>query len=112
MLKKFIRDHKIHKDIVISSAFDYIFLCKPSYLFGAIAMILVGMYLANFANAELQLGITSVNIKTSLFVFGISLVICCIFIKDKILTVQEGSNSRFSFIEKNLIGHFWISLLK
>jgi len=104
MLKKFIRDHKIHKDIVLSSPFDYIFLCKPSYLFGPIAMILVGMYLANFANADLQLGITSVNIKTSLFLFGISLVICCIFIKDKILSVQEGSDSRFSFIEKNLIG--------
>ena len=104
MFKKFIRDHKIHKGIVLSSPFDYIFLCKPSYLFGPIAMVLVGMYLANFANAELQLGITSVNIKTSLFVFGISLVICCIFIKDKILSIQESSDSRFSFVERNLIG--------
>ena len=104
MFKKFIRDHKIHKDIVLSSSFDYVFLCNPSYLFGPIAMLLVGMYLGSFANAQLQLGITSVNIKTSFFVFGISLVICCIFIKDKILSIQEGSASRFSFVEKSLVG--------
>ena len=82
MLKKFIRDHKIHKKIVLSSPFDYIFLCKPGYLFGPAAMILVGMYLANFANADLDLGLTSVNIKTSLFIFGVSLILCCIFNKN------------------------------
>ena len=104
MLKKFIRDHKIHKDIVSFSLFDYLFFCKPTYLFGPIAMGLVGMYLASFANGELVLGISVINIKTFLFIFGLSLVFCCIFIKNELLSLNENFESRFSFIEKNLIG--------
>ena len=104
MFKKFIRDNKIHKRIVLSSLFDYIFLCKPGYLFGPIAMVLVGMYLANFANAELDLGLTSISIKTSLFMLGVSLVFCCIFIKNEILSIEGNSDSRFGFLEKNLVG--------
>ncbi len=104
MLKKFIRDHKIHKDIVSFSLFDYFFFCKPAYLFGPIAMVLVGMYLANFANGELILGLSVINIKTFLFILGLSLVFCCIFIKNEILSLNENIESRFSFIEKNLIG--------
>ena len=104
MLKKFIRDNKIHKSIVFTGPFDYIFLCKPGYLFGPIAMVLVGMYLANFSNADLNLGLTSINVKTSLFIFGVSLIFCCIFIKNEILSVEESSNFRFNFIEKNIIG--------
>ena len=104
MFKKFIRDHKIHKDIVLSSPFDYIFLCKPGYLFGPIAMILVGMYLANFANSEFDLGLMSINIEISLFVFGVSLILCCIFIKNEILSINQNSHFRFSFVEQNIIG--------
>ena len=104
MLKKFIRDHKVHKDIVSFSLFDYLFFCKPTYLFGPIAMGLVGMYLASFANGELVLGISVINIKTFLFTLGLSLVFCCIFIKNELLSLNENFESRFSFIEKNLIG--------
>ena len=104
MIKKFIRDHKVHKDIVAFSFFDYIFFCKPAYLFGPIAMVLVGMYLANFANGELVLGVSAINIKTLLFTLGLSLIFCCIFIKNEILSLSENVESRFGFIEKSIIG--------
>ena len=104
MLKKFIRDHQIHKSVVSSFPFDHIFFCKPIYIFGPIAMLLVGMYLANFANGELVLGLTSVNIKTSLFALGISLICCSVFIKNEILSINENSNFRFKFIETSLVG--------
>ena len=104
MIKKFIRDHKVHKRVVSSSFFDYIFLCKPSYLFGPIAMIISGMYLADFANANLVLGLSAININTSLFILGLSLAICCIFIKNEISSLNDNLEFRFSFIEKNIIG--------
>ena len=103
MIKKFIRDHKIHKDIVSLSFFDYIFLYKPIYLLGPISMILVGMYLANFANGEIKLGLISFNTNTSWFIFGTSLILSCIFIKCEILNITKDLNHRFNFIEENII---------
>ena len=103
MLKKFIRDHKIHKSIASISFFDYLFLYKPIYILGPIAMVLVGMYLASFATAELALGVTDFNIQTSMFISGLSLIMSCIFIKNEILSFDDTTN-RFCFIEKSIIG--------
>ena len=102
MFKKFIRDHKVHKDIVSISLFDYIFLYKPIYVLSPIAMVLVGMYLSSFANGNMHLGITSWNLSTSMFMLGIGLIISCVFIKNEILS--SDSISRFKFIEENIVG--------
>lgn len=104
MFKKFIRDHKIHKNVVSFSFFDYIFLYKPIYLFGPIAIVLSGMYLANFSNSQLDLGVTVSDLNTSLFILGVSIIVSCIFIKNEIISIVQDSNVRFNFIEKNLIG--------
>ena len=70
MFKKFIRDHKVHKNIVSFPIFDYLFIYKPIYLLGPIALILVGMYLAIFSTGNTPIGILSTNLQSSLFVMG------------------------------------------
>jgi len=103
MLKKFVRDNKIHKKITSFVFFDYMFIYRPIYLLGPISMVLVGMYLENFIHQPLVLGL-SIDMYTGLFVFGVSLLISCIFIKNEIISIQEGSNCRFHFSDKNIIG--------
>ena len=67
-------------------------------------MVLIGMYLGNFFNSTLEVGIKSINWNTTLLLLGISIVISCIFIKNEMISINEDSNYRFNFIEKNLIG--------
>ena len=68
-------------------------------------MVLIGMYLGNFFNSTLEVGIKSINWNTTLLLLGISIVISCIFIKNEMISINEDSNYRFNFIEKNLIGN-------
>ena len=73
MFKKFIRDHKVHKKITSYSFFDFIFIYRPIYLLGPISMVLIGMYIGNFIQKPLELGVLT-DIYAGLFILGISLI--------------------------------------
>ena len=104
MFKKFFRDNSLHKKIISFSLFDYVFLYKPIYLMGPVSIVLSGMYLASFSNSNLNLGITLFNLKTSLFMLGLSLIISCVFIKNEIKSKPENLKIRLNFIGQNLVG--------
>ena len=105
MLKKFLRDHKIHKDVVSFKFFDYLFLSKPIYVLGPIAMVLSGMYIreSSVCFQSVAIGLSAFNLQSLLFVLGVSLIISCIFIKNEILNANQSTDSRFNFIEDNII---------
>tara|TARA_Y100001970_G_C14208469_1_gene845448 strand:+ start:686 stop:1621 length:936 start_codon:yes stop_codon:yes gene_type:complete len=105
MIKKFIRDHKVHKSIVSASIFDYMFLYKPIYLAGPVAMILSGMYLAAFSSNNIPIGVSSINLNTALFVKGVLMIISCIFIKNQIDESSGNFNIQFNFIGCSPIGN-------
>ena len=53
MLGKFFKENSIHKTIV--GKMDFIFLLRPTSLFIVWILISLGMYLAQFANNNLEL---------------------------------------------------------
>ena len=87
MLGKFFKENSIHKTIV--GKMDFIFLLRPTSLFIVWILISLGMYLAQFANNNLELFSSDFSFKTFLFYVSASLM-STIFIINNQLDKTDG----------------------
>lgn len=101
MIKKFLRDNKVHKKIV--PVFDSLFLLRPTLFFPVWIMITVGMAAAKMEFVRHQILISNFNYQTLALFAGFTLISGATFIINQIKDKDGDALNKKLFIVGNSI---------
>ncbi|NOZ08440.1 MAG: UbiA family prenyltransferase [FCB group bacterium] len=101
MIKKFFRDHPVHKKIV--PIFDRLFLLRPTLFFPVWVMLTVGMAAARMNIDRYQIWIVSFDFKTIFLFIGMTLISGSTFILNQIKDVKSDSLNKKLFLVGDII---------
>ena len=108
MIKKFFKDHPIHKKIV--PHLDLFYFLQPMKLFSIWIMVCIGMYLALFVQGYSPQFISNFNYKVLFLFSGISMISCSFYIQEQI--DDSNDNIVLSYINKKHSNQFINSFYK
>ena len=101
MIKKFFKNHSIHKKIVPS--FDYVFLFRPTLFFAVWVMICIGMYLAHLEFDTYPQWISTINTKTVFLFISLTFLTGATFITNQLADIDSDLENKKLFIIDNII---------
>jgi len=101
MIKKFFKDHSIHKKIV--PLFDTLFILRPTLFFSVWVMITIGMATATLSFNQHAIWLTEFNYSTLLIFIGISCIASSTFILNQIQDKEGDEINNKLFIVGNYI---------
>ncbi len=101
MIKKFFRDHPVHKKIV--PLFDRLFLLRPTLFFPVWVMLTVGMAAARMNIDRYQVWIVNYDFPTIFLFIGVTLISGSTFILNQIKDVKSDSLNKKLFLVGNII---------
>ena len=104
MLKKFFRDHPVHKKI--APLFDEFFFFNPMNYYFSWLMICVGIYLNLFLSHLNLLFLFSFNFGYLLLFLGLSMILSSFYVLNKIYDVNERDENFFHIETKYSFAKF------